>query len=421
MNLLQIDEEEYKDRISFAKRWSSEKKISSDRINQIVSAIHEKVGENQSYYVSGSVATIPVRGVLMPARSWRYDYYEVEHTSYLDIISATAEADADNRVEKIIYEFNTPGGYVDMSDEAAEAIANAKKPTVGILRSMCCSAGIKLASQCGKIISSTEGVMVGSIGTVVELSDWSEWEKSVGVVNFFITNTKSKNKRPDISTEAGKQVVRDEMDAHQEIFEGYLKTGRSHNELFSIEKVHEMNGITVNSLKALELGLIDGIGLDSVGLTSEHLESLSDEDSPINSNHPGGDAMSDGQTKALSALLKEHPEAAAEHKNALSAAREEGSQEERVRVQSLLKGVQVTDTVTTALSTGQSYESFCVDAFETQINLAEPKSVTAPVVAAPLASTEAIAVATADGGGEKLTDAQLEAKANKALNIKPQG
>jgi len=417
MNLLQIDEEQYANRISFAKRFSSEKKLSSDRINQVVSAIHEKVGENQSFYVSGSVATIPVHGVLMPARSWRYDYYEVEHTSYLDIISATKEADADSRVETIYYEFNTPGGYVDMSDEAAEAIANCKKPTVAILRSMCCSAGYKLASQCGKIVSSTDGVMVGSIGTVVELEDWSVWEKSVGISSFFITNTKSKDKRPDISTEAGKQVVRDEMDAHQEIFENYIISGRSGNELFSIENVHEMNGITVNSLKALELGLIDAIGLESVGVVSEILKPVSD-DKTVNNNHPGGDAMSDGKNKALSALLLENPEATTEHENALSAARESGAQEERVRVQSLLKGVQVTTTVTEALSTGKSYATFCVEAHEAQINLPEPVSVTASVVPAPSASVDATVVSDADNGGKELTDKELEAKASSMFSTK---
>lgn len=255
-NYLQVDPRSFSQYLAI--------KTSADKAGRITAEMKKSVENSQvargeTFSVIGSTGMVQITGLLVPKRDWRLEWYEIEHTAYTDIYSALVELEKDDRVDQVEIYLNTPGGFIDGLDETCELIKNFSKPVVGRVGTMALSAGYKIGSVCTELHALTPGSMFGSIGTVVELVDFSGWEEAVGIKTHEITNRSSENKRPDISSEEGRDVIRDELDQIHEVFEDYIVSGRSGNESFSLDKVRELKGAVVTSKRALNLGLIDSV------------------------------------------------------------------------------------------------------------------------------------------------------------------
>jgi len=243
-------------------------KTSADKAGVITAEVKASVEGSQarrteSYSMVGTTGVVQITGLLVPKRDWRLEWYEIEHTAYTDIYDALVELERDDRVDQVEIYLNTPGGFIDGLDETVELIKNYSKPVIGRVGTMALSAGYKIGSVCTELHATTPGSMFGSIGTVVELVDFSGWEKEVGIETHEITNRSSKNKRPNISSEEGRDVIRDELDQIHEVFEGYIVSGRSGNENFTLENVRNLEGAVVTSKHALKIGLIDSVLADA--------------------------------------------------------------------------------------------------------------------------------------------------------------
>ena len=281
--------------------------------------------EYSSFSMVGTVGQVPVVGLLVPKRDWRLEWYGIEHTSYDDIYNALVELERDDRVDTVELYLNSPGGFIDGLDEVVELVKNYSKPVVGRVGTMSLSACYKIASVCGEIQASTPGSMFGSIGTLVELTDWSGWENEVGIKTHVITNRSSEEKRPDISKQEGRDVYRDELDQIQEVFDDYIEYGRSSNSNFSMEKVRALAGRVVATKEALKLGMVD------VLLSSKEKKPQSSNNDSVIENketYSKGDSMDDlkkmcakdeNLQKQLDQIVSEQTEAAV--KNALAADR----------------------------------------------------------------------------------------------------
>lgn len=393
------------------KRRSKVRDADLKSITQVVQKIVDSPSGDRSYIKNGSVAHISVEGVLMPARSWMYDWMEIRQTSYRDILNGIARAEADEDIVDIYLDINSPGGYVEMSDEVADAIANASKKVTAVVTNMCASAAYKLASQADTIVSATRGAKIGSIGTVVDLVDYSGWEEEVGIKSLSITNRKSTDKRPDISTEEGQDVVRDEMDDIQEIFELYIEEGRSGKNNFSMDNVHSLNGRVVNSIKALELGLIDKIGVDETVL-------LRSDDDTLQSNNKGGSVN-------LQEILAQNPEAKKQYEEDIaqaSAASDEKVTAESARVNEILSAanVVVPESAKKAIAGGMSKSDYIVSAFESgELKMGGASQSTAPIAPQSQVPSFGATSSPADDAhksGDKFNPANAESAVNKLFN-----
>jgi ClpP class serine protease len=113
------------------------------------------------YQQFGAVAVIPVHGVI--------EKHMVQMASAapgcdLDTLCAMIDvAEMDPTVEKLLFDFRTPGGSVIGVPEAARKILRCSKETVGFFDDECCSGGVYLASQCQRLYGTASG-MFGSIG-----------------------------------------------------------------------------------------------------------------------------------------------------------------------------------------------------------------------------------------------------------------
>lgn len=128
----------------------------------------------------GSVAIVPIRGVIGPD-AWRGD------TVAGDVEATAKSLAADDSVKAVIFDFDTPGGYVQGVPEAAAAIAELTKTksTIAFARGLTASAGYWLASQAKHIYLSDSG-SVGSIGVVAMHANYEKALEKHGVGVTFV-------------------------------------------------------------------------------------------------------------------------------------------------------------------------------------------------------------------------------------------
>lgn len=169
--------------------------------------------------VAGSVCEIPVVGVLTKSRDRLAWILGMGNTTYSDIRNALAQAESDPSIKSIVLRVDSPGGMVDGLFEAIDAIAACTKPVVAVC-DLAASAAYGLASAAKRIEASNRASSFGSVGVAMSFSFWN----AETIID--LTNTDSPDKRPDVRTEAGKAVVRKELDAIAALFMDAIARGR---------------------------------------------------------------------------------------------------------------------------------------------------------------------------------------------------
>lgn len=130
---------------------------------------------------SGSIAVIPVHGILVPRRG-QITQACTELTSYDLIRAQFSKALNDPNVSEIVLDFYTGGGAVSGCKELADYIFASRsiKPSTAIVNYNAFSAGYFMASACSRIVvSHTSGV--GSIGVILEHMEASKLEEQIGL------------------------------------------------------------------------------------------------------------------------------------------------------------------------------------------------------------------------------------------------
>lgn len=130
--------------------------------------------------VENGVAYIVVAGTLVPsADSWD------KHCGFQgldEIASCVTSAASDPSVSSIVLDFDSPGGTVRGTPEAAQSIADAasKKRVVAFTSGLCCSGAYWLASQAHEILTTRTGT-TGSIGVMMPFIDRSALAEKLGL------------------------------------------------------------------------------------------------------------------------------------------------------------------------------------------------------------------------------------------------
>lgn len=124
---------------------------------------------------SGSVAIIPIRGELM-----KYDEF-CGPVGMQTIGKRIQDADLHKNIGSIMLLFDTPGGSVDGIKSLGNIIKNTDKPITAFIDGNCFSGGMWLASNCDKIIASTEIDQLGSIGVMTSFIDMQPVWEMMGV------------------------------------------------------------------------------------------------------------------------------------------------------------------------------------------------------------------------------------------------
>jgi ClpP class serine protease len=205
-------------------------------------------GAPSNLSVAGDVAQIDVVGLLTERPdfiAWLFGY---GNTTYEDIQSAIAIAEANPAVKRLQYNIASPGGTIAGLFETLAAIDDGKKPK-SVVTSFAASAAYAIASRAGRITATTAATEVGSIGVAIS------FYVDESIID--IASTKAPKKRPDVSTEEGQATVREELDALHDLFVEAIAGGRG----TTVEDVNAnfgQGGLLV-AVEAKRRGMIDKI------------------------------------------------------------------------------------------------------------------------------------------------------------------
>ncbi len=203
---------------------------------------------------AGSVAIIKVHGVMM-----KNDYCGTPGTQTLAAI--LREADQAETIVGSILHFDTPGGSVDGTEEFANAIAATAKPVVAFVNNMMCSAGMWAGSQANHIMIACNTSMVGSIGTMARILDWSKYDENFGVkeINIFATESTDKNREAILAQEGNTEPYQKNiLDPLNNVFLAAVRNGRG--DKLDLKRENVLTGKVYFGSAAIAAGLADSIG-----------------------------------------------------------------------------------------------------------------------------------------------------------------
>jgi ClpP class serine protease len=199
--------------------------------------------------VAGDVATLDIEGVLTPKPDPFAKFFGGGNTSYGSIQAALRSAKADPNIKHMTLRISSPGGTVaglfETLDEINEFKASGK--TMSVTSNFACSAAYALAAVAGPIDATGEHASFGSVGVAASFFLDSR------IVD--IASTQAPNKRPDLSTAAGKAVVQKELDDIHALFVRRIAEGRGLPTTANFGK-----GGVVLAREALGLKMVDSIG-----------------------------------------------------------------------------------------------------------------------------------------------------------------
>ncbi|MBI6628333.1 S49 family peptidase [Pontibaca salina] len=178
----------------------------------------------QRFGISRGLGVVPVRGLLTP------NAYMLERwmgwTTYYGLAETMQELADNEAVSAIVLEIDSPGGMVMGIEAAVNAIAAAaaEKPVHALVHPLAASAAYWLASQATDI-SLTPGSQVGSIGVMAQTWAPATPDRS-GDMNYIVTSSHARAKRPDPATEEGQAELRRRLDQTESIFHAAVAQGR---------------------------------------------------------------------------------------------------------------------------------------------------------------------------------------------------
>lgn len=223
--------------------------ISADMYGCVVD--HKKVNEAPM----GSIMIMPITGPIM-----KEDVCGVAGTDTMRGRIKLMNS-CDNIIGMII-KMNTGGGEVTGTAELAQAIFESKKPIVCFIDGNACSAGLWIASACKSIIASSNNSLVGSIGVITTLVDYSKFFEMNGIKVHNITAKGSEDKNKSYfeamkgNYDAYKAEIlnplRENFVAALKLYRPVLSDKNSNSEPFT--------GKVYLAEKALSFGLIDKVG-----------------------------------------------------------------------------------------------------------------------------------------------------------------
>lgn len=205
--------------------------------------------EGAALEISGDNAEIRITGVLTKRPHFLASFLGGGNTTYADIINALAVAENASDVSRIQLHVDSPGGQIDGLFDAIAAMQACTKPIFAYIENVAASAAYALVSQADEITANNRAVRVGSIGVIVNVEIEDD--------EVCISSSKAPKKAPDAATEAGRAIIREELDALHELFAEAIATGRGVS-VATIDSDYGQ-GATLVADEALKRGMIDGI------------------------------------------------------------------------------------------------------------------------------------------------------------------
>lgn len=368
------------------------------------------------YAVRGTTAIIPVTGVIAKHARQVNGASQPRGTSIERLTGQLRAALADDEVEQIVLDIESPGGNIAGLPDFADEIhaANRVKPVVAFASDMAASAAYWIGSQAGSFYAN-QSAEVGSIGVYTFLVDDSREWQNAGYNVIPITSGEHKATGLGGTTVTQRQidVIQEQIGQYFGMFLDAVERGRgAHISREDLEAAAD--GRTYVAAEALELGLIDGIttlddlldGFDAERQTLDTYDSTPTDDGEAlagQTHHTPVTEESDMGKTPQGAQTPEAPKAEGLDKDAILHA-------ERARIAAIntaLAGMHLADVREKAIADGLTIDEAKSLAFD-----AQAKTVTnmQALLDAQAQKLKAVATAGAEPVDQESSDDQEEAE-----------
>jgi signal peptide peptidase SppA len=231
---------------------------------------------------SGSVAVIPVYGVIEHRSDWMLEMFG--GTSIDGFREALAAQMADPGVRAVVLDIDSPGGTVaGMTELAAELRAQrgGSKPIIAVANSLAASAAYWLASQADEVVVSPSGA-VGSVGVYAIHQEASRMLDEMGITTTIVSAGPHKTEGNEFEplSEEARADIQARVDSSYDQFLADVAAGRR----VSVDKVAADygGGRVLNARQALAAGMVDRIGtlsqtIDRLGTTGGRRRAMAAE------------------------------------------------------------------------------------------------------------------------------------------------
>ena len=196
---------------------------------------------------TGSIAYHPVFGDIRMDSYWRFSTRQ-----FMEDLKA---AEANPSITGHLIHVNSPGGEAFGCREAFQLIRSLKKPVVGLIDSIACSAGYYLIAGCDKIYASSLFSAIGCIGIMATMYNDDKMMEDWGytVHEYYSHLSPRKNKMfNDANNGDGEEYVTRWLDPMAQSFIDSVKEARGEVSQEALE------GETFYATEAMAAGLIDG-------------------------------------------------------------------------------------------------------------------------------------------------------------------
>lgn len=229
-------------------------------------------GPAKPFIYQDGVAVIPVHGILIN----RFNYCWGFVTGYDFIRRQMNAAAADDDVNLIVFDHDSPGGEAAGCDELAREIHALGKPTMALVNSLSASGGYWLAAPCNRIVCAPSG-SVGSIGVYILHMNIQKMLAEWGIETEFVKHGEFKtagNQYEPLTAEA-RAYLQGMVDERAAEFISSVAEFRGLEE--SVVKGTEAR--VMRPTEALSLGLIDAAEAPTTAVASFVAE-LGNDDEP---------------------------------------------------------------------------------------------------------------------------------------------
>ena len=222
------------------------------------SAFFGKPARSGLYRVENGAAIIPVIGTLVNRGAWIGAQSGL--VAYEALEAQVREALADEEVERIVLDIDSPGGMVDGVQALAKLLRRARteKPLTAVVNDMAASAAYWLAAQADEIVISPTSIL-GSIGVIYIHTEMSRALDASGLTVSIITagEHKADGNPYEPLPDAVRADIQAELDSIWEQFITAVHEGRAR---LSPQALRAMQARTYLGEEAIRVGLADRIG-----------------------------------------------------------------------------------------------------------------------------------------------------------------
>jgi protease-4 len=215
--------------------------------------------------VHGDTAIVPIQGTL----AHNPDPLEMAFFGVEDSRAVTSlidQARTAPEVKRVLLRLDTPGGMMMGGPEIADAVMETRragKPVVAHIGGMGASLGYMIASQANRIIANRSAV-VGSIGVIASVTDYSKLLENLGIKIETFTNKEAKFKGigalGSVLSDEQRTHLQGQVDSAFKVFKAAVVSARPQ------VKPEAMQGQTFRGSEAAGLGLVDGTGNEAFAL-----------------------------------------------------------------------------------------------------------------------------------------------------------